>query len=240
MSNSTAVCRMDAEPNTTTTGGKGIKPVRVLIAEDHLALRQLLAAHLAASACYDVVGQTSNGREAADNCATLRPDLLILDLDLPDVDGLEIVTDVRTRSPSTQILIFSALTDPGTVRRALEAGACGFIEKTAEIDTLDRAIAAVSLGQPFFGDHILQTLPAVVRGQTQTPSGGLSARETEVLGLVANGKSSREIAAELGISIRTVENHRSNIMRALGARNTADLTREAMRMGLVSLSRQRR
>jgi DNA-binding NarL/FixJ family response regulator len=222
-----------------TTGNKAIKPVRVLIVEDHVALRQLLAAHLAASACYEVVGQVASGSEVAAACATLQPNLLILDLDLPDVDGLDVVTDVRTAAPETQILIFSALTDAGTVRRALETGACGFVEKTAGVNVLDRAIAAVSLGQPFFGDHILQTLPAVVRGQGEPASPHLSPRECEILALVANGHSSKEIAAGLHISVRTVENHRSNIMHSLKARNTADLTREAMRLGLVAVNRKR-
>jgi DNA-binding NarL/FixJ family response regulator len=97
----------------------------------------------------------------------------------------------------------------------------------------------VSLGQPFYGDAILQTLPAVVFGQTQAAAAELSPRECEVLALVANGHSSREIATGLGLSVRTVENHRSNIMHTLGARNTADLTREAMRLGLVAVERRR-
>lgn len=229
---------LSPEPSTLPghAAGRDLKRVRVYIAEDHSALRQLLATHLAASACYEVVGQTDRGWEAILACQQLRPQVLILDLDLPDENGLEVLTAVRAQTPGTQILVFSALTDPGTVRRALERGAAGFVEKTAGIDTLDRAIAAVSLGQTFFGDHILQTLPALLRGETASTDARLSPRECEVLALVANGHSSREIAAGLGLSIRTVENHRGNIMRALGARNTADLTREAMRLGLVSIS----
>jgi len=216
---------------------RDLKRVRVYIAEDHLALRELLATHLAESACYEVVGQTDRGWEVTLACQQLRPQVLILDLALPDEDGLDVITAVKTKAPGTQILIFSALTDPTTVRRALELGAGGFVEKTAGLETLDRAIAAVSLGQTFFGDHILQTMPAVLRGEAARVGSKLSPRECEVLALVANGHSSREIAHGLGLSIRTVENHRSNIMRALGARNTADLTREAMRLGLVSINR---
>ncbi len=240
MKSPTDITEVDGVTVITADRPKGMKPVGVLIVEDHLALRQLLASHLIASACYEVVGQTSSGREVAQECDRLKPHVLILDLDLPDQDGLDAVAEVRTRTPETQILIFSALTDAATVRRALELGACGFVEKCAGIDTLDRAIAAVSLGQPFFGDHILQTLPAVVRGAGQSTVPCLSPRECEVLALVANGHSSREIADGLGLSVRTVENHRSNIMHALGARNTADLTREAMRLGLVSVDRRAR
>lgn len=218
------------------TAGRDLKRVRVFIAEDHATLRQLLATHLTASACYEVVGQTDRGWEAVLACQQLRPLVLILDLDLPDENGLEVLTTVRAQTPGTQVLVFSALTDPATVRRALELGAAGFVEKTAGIDVLDRAIAAVSLGKTFFGDQILQTLPAVLRGEGARVDSRLSPRECEVLALVANGHSSREIAAGLNLSVRTVENHRGNIMRSLGARNTADLTREAMRLGLVSVA----
>jgi DNA-binding NarL/FixJ family response regulator len=228
-------------PATTPSGNvKGIKRTRVLIVEDHVSLRELLADHLTNSACYEVVGQTSQGREVVAECERLKPQILILDLDLPDQDGLDVIAEVRVQSPETQILVFSALTDAGTVRRAIEAGACGFVEKTVAVDTLDRAIAAVSLGQPFYGDVILQALPAVLFGQGQAGDAELSPREREVLALVANGHNSREIATGLGLSVRTVENHRSNIMHALGARNTADLTREAMRLGLVQVARRKR
>lgn len=217
----------------------GIKPVRIFIAEDHTALRQLLASHFSASACYEVVGQTAQGGDILEQCRRLRPQVLILDVSLPDLDGLEVITTLAQDVPETRVLVFSALIDPATVRRAINLGACGFVEKTADIDTLNRAVAAVSLGQPFYGDHVLQTLPSVLRGETPEEVSRLSPRECEVLALVANGHSSREIATGLGLSVRTVENHRSNIMHALGARNTADLTREALRLGLVSIDPRR-
>jgi DNA-binding NarL/FixJ family response regulator len=225
---------------TSATVAKGIRPTRVYIGEDHICVRELLANHLAQSACYEVVGQSASAAEVVVDCARLQPQVLILDLDLPDQDGLEVIATVRSQSPGTQILIFSAMTDASTVRRAIEAGACGFVEKATAVDTLNRAIAAVSLGQPFYGDEILQTLPAVVFGHhPQEAASELSPREKEVLALVANGQSSREIAAGLGLSVRTVENHRGNIMHTLGARNTADLTREAMRLGLVRVERRK-
>ncbi len=217
---------------------KGIKRTRVFIVEDHVSLRELLARHLADSACYEVVGQTGSGRDVVAECVRLKPQVLVLDLDLPDQDGVELIADVRAQSPETQVLVFSALTDAGTVRRAIETGACGYVEKAVAVDTLDRAIAAVALSQPFYGDAILQTLPAVVFGQGQAAGSELSPREREVLTLVANGHNSREIATGLGLSVRTVENHRSNIMHTLGARNSADLTREAMRLGLVQIDRR--
>jgi DNA-binding NarL/FixJ family response regulator len=227
--------------STLTIPGKpnpAIRRARIFLVEDHTALRELLARHLAESTCYEIVGQGATAGDLVERCAELRPHVLVLDLELSDGDGLEAIGAIRAASPDTQVLVFSALTDPATIRRALEAGACGFVEKTAPIETLDRAIAAVSLGQSFFGDQVLQTLPALVCGHPEPIQSELSPREREVLGLVANGHSSREIATQLGLSIRTIENHRSNIMHALGARNTADLTREALRLGLVTIGRR--
>jgi two-component system response regulator NreC len=225
-------------PVLDSSGPKGMKPVRILIAEDHTVLREMLTKHLGASSHYQVVGQTDKCSDVVSECERLQPQLLILDLNLQDGDGLEVAAAVRERAPQTHLLIFSAQTDAVTIRRALEVGACGFVEKTVDIETLDRAIAAVSLGQAFFGECVLQILPGIVRGQHEQPVEQLSAREREVLGLVAGGHSSKVIAQQLGISVRTVENHRSNIMHAIGARNTADLTREALRRGLVNVGQR--
>lgn len=221
----------------TASRVKGIKAVRVFIAEDHTALREMLANHLATSPCYEVVGQSSRIGDVVRECERLRPQLLILDLNLQDGDGLDVAAVVRANAPQTNLLIFSERTDAATIRRALEVGACGFVEKTVDVDTLDRAIAAAALGQAFFSESILQILPGIVRGEHDQSRELLSEREREVLCLVAQGNSSKAIAAQLGISVRTVENHRSNIMRAVGAHNTADLTREALRRGLVGLTR---
>lgn len=235
---------MNGPPNSSeglvSTPNAAIKRVRVLIVEDHTSLRQLLVSHLANSACYEVVGQSADGRDVVANCVGLKPQVLILDLELPNCDGLDLIDVVRAQSPETRILVFSGFTDAPTVRRAIQAGACGFVEKTASLETFNRAIGAVSLGQPFYGDEILQTLPAIMLGQHETSASELSPRESEVLALVANGRSSKEIADGLGLSVRTIENHRSNIVRTLGVRNTADLTREAMRLGLVQVARRNR
>lgn len=225
-------------PAAETPATQGVKTIRVMIAEDHASLRELLANHLAKSDRYEVVCQTAVFDDVARECERLHPQLLILDLDLQGCDGLEAAKAVRICSPETRVLIFSAYTDAATVRRALAAGACGFIEKTAAIETVDRAIAAVALGQAFFGESILKLLPAILQGQHAGLPNGLSDREREVLTLVAGGLTSKMIATRLGLSVRTVENHRSNIMRTMGAHNTADLTREAMRRGLVDLERR--
>lgn len=209
-------------------------PLTLYIAEDHTAIRELLVSHLGMLKTYKVVGQTADGRQVLNDCLRLKPRLLILDLGLPGLGGVEVARSITRDLPETSILIFTSHDDAATVRQVMEAGARGMVEKSAPFDTLIKAIDAVGSGKAFFGDAVTQALhrsfvePIVTRSpDTLTP------REREVLQLVAEGRSNKEISTTLGLSIRTAENHRHNIMRKLDAHNAADLTRAAFRLGLL-------
>lgn len=209
-------------------------PLPVYIAEDHTALRNLLASHLAIQGKYQVVGQTGDGRQVLDDCRRCQPKLLILDLGLPGLGGIDIARAVRSELPHTYILIFTSHDDPVSVRQAMEAGAKGMVEKSASIEVLSRAIDTVSAGRAFFGEAVSQALQRTFVDPIVTRSDDtLTAREREVLQLVAEGFSSKQICARLDITVRTAENHRHNIMRKLDAHNAADLTRAAYRLGLL-------
>lgn len=209
-------------------------PLTIYLAEDHTAIRQLLVSHLGALTGYRVVGQTADGRRVLEDCRKLRPRLLLLDIGLPGLGGIEVARSVTRELPETSILIFTSHDDTATVRQVMEAGVRGMVEKSAPFETLLKAIDTVGAGKAFFGDAVTQALHRSFVDPNPTKSDdGLTSRERQVLQLVAEGRSSKEICTTLGISLRTAENHRYNIMRKLDAHNAADLTRAAYRLGLL-------
>lgn len=216
-----------------TEPSQWVKPVSVVIAEDHVAIGTLLSRLLEARGAYRVLEQFTRGADVARRCHELRPQLLILDIELPDMSGLQVAREVAATTPETHILVFSGNIHPEVVCDALRAGVRGILEKTAGLELLESAVATVSLGRDFFGPAVLPILPQALRLMQDAPTDGLTDREREILVLVAEGMSNRAIAQRLGISERTVGNHRANTMGKLGAHNAADLTREAMRLGLV-------
>lgn len=206
----------------------------IYLAEDHVAIRELLVAHLRMTPGYTVVGQTDDGRKVLDDCLRLKPRLLILDLGLPGLNGVEVARGVAKALSQTQILIFTSHYDAATVRQVLEAGARGMVEKSAPFDQLVKAIESVAAGKAFFGGAVTEALQRSFSEPVATRTvDNLTTREREVLQLVAEGLSNKEISARLGISVKTAENHRHNLMRKLDAHNGSDLTREAYRLGLL-------
>lgn len=211
-----------------------VPPLTIFLAEDHVAIRELLYRHLSSLPGYRVVGQTADGREVAAACARLKPQLLVLDLGLYGLDGIQVAKAVGQVASATKILIFSSHHDPATVRRALEAGVTGIVEKTAPMNALIKAIDEVGRGQAFFSEAVTQSLHrSFAPPPTDRIVGDLTPRELEVLQAVAEGLSNKEVSTKLGISVKTAENHRHNLMSKLKARNSADLTREAYRLGLI-------
>ena len=209
-------------------------PTTVYLAEDHVAIRELLVRHLAMLPGYRVVGETSDGTHVAEACRRLKPNVLVLDLGLPGLGGVEVAQIVTRESPRTKILVFTAHHSPAAVRQALEAGALGMVEKSAPFETLLQALEAVAVGRAFFGEAITQQMQRAF--QTPAPGDsaeGLTPREREVLKLVAGGRSNKEVAEQLGISVKTAENHRHNLMTKLDAHNAADLTRAAFQFGVL-------
>lgn len=210
------------------------QPLTLYIAEDHTAIRELLVNYLSMAKAYKIVGQTADGRKVVEDCRRLSPQLLILDLGLPGLGGLEIARTLSRELPQISILIFSSHDDALTVRQAMEAGARGMVEKSSSFETLLKAIDTVGAGRAFFGAAVTQALHKAFIDQTTSRSpDSLTPREREVLQLVAEGRSNKEIQTALGISLRTAENHRHNLMRKLDAHNAADLTRAAYRLGVL-------
>ena len=212
----------------------GAQAIRLFIAEDHVAIREVLAAYLASVTTIQIVGQATDGLVAVKSCLELKPDVVLLDIDMPGLNGVSVARKLTAEIPDTQILIFTSHYDGATVRQAIEAGARGIIEKTGPIEALMKAIEAVAEGRAYFGSKITQVLQrSMLEPSTSNISDQLTSREREILQLVAEGYSNKELCTRLGISLRTVENHRHNLMRKIGAHNSADLTREAFRMGLI-------
>ena len=200
-------------------------------------VRELLAALLAREADVAVVGEAANGREAIDLAQTLRPDLLVLDVGLPEIDGIEVARRLRASQPGLKLLALSIHSEERFVQAMLNAGANGYLLKTSAVTELVQAIRAVTQGKLYVSPDVARDAQADELGAA-APAGQsipIGRRERQVLALLAEGKRSHEIAAQLGISIATVEAHRRNIMRKLGLHTVAELTRYAVRKGLTAL-----
>lgn len=213
--------------------------VRVLLVDDHKMMREGLCALLGAVPDIEVVGEASDGRTALDLVRTLSPDVVVMDIGMPDLNGVEATRRIRTEYERVKVIALSTFTDKRYVHHMLEAGACGYVLKMAAYDELVRAVRAASLGRTYLSPEIAGS---VVERSTHPHSDGdvsvystLGAREREVLQLVAEGKTSAETAKQMHISIKTVETHRRNIAQKLNLHGTAELTKYAVREGLTSL-----
>lgn len=207
--------------------------IKVMIVEDQTAIRHMLATFVAAMPGFTVVAEAGAADEAVRLSETFRPRVIVLDWMLAGGIGLDFLRAVRI-DPPPRVLVFSANTTELAIREALAAGACGYIEKTASFAEFTTALKAVADGRTYFGPAITRVVQRMVtntsRGEMTTE---LSPRERDVLRLVAEGLSSKEIAGRLGLSVRTVENHRGNISRRTGLHSVAQLTLHAVRLGLV-------
>jgi DNA-binding NarL/FixJ family response regulator len=207
---------------------------RVMIVENQAAIRELLAYVLSLSESYDVVAQTGDGQTACQVCMELKPDLVILDIMLPGLHGIEVVRRFSRDSPNTRVLVFSGYHNPELLREILQAGAQGFVEKTAPLSELKAAIEAVSRGESYFTTAMTNLLRNAIAHPSGDPGfSSLTAREREILKLIAESNSTRVIAQRLGISIKTADNHRTNLMRKLNLHDVASLTRYAIEHQLI-------
>lgn len=201
--------------------------IRVVIAEDQRLVREALGALIAREEGMEVVGQAATGREAVDLCLSVRPDVLVLDISLPEMDGVAVARTLHGKLPTLKVLALSVHAEAHFVREMMRAGAAGYLIKGSALAELSHAIRVVTAqGRYLSPDLDLQEAAA-------SASRALSAREREVLALLAGGRRSGEIAQALGISPGTVEAHRRNIMRKLDLHSVADLTRYAVREGIV-------
>jgi DNA-binding NarL/FixJ family response regulator len=209
--------------------------IRVAVVEDQRLLRELLAALLERQADIEVVGTAETGKEAIEMSDSLRPDVLLLDIGLPDLSGIEVARIVREKAPRVRVIALSIHSEPHVVREILAAGARGYVLKSAAVSELIDALRTVMAGSIYLSPDVAHVAVGVALAKGTLKAPRLGRRETEVVGLVAEGKSTREIAERLGISPATVEVHRRNIMRKLGLHSVAQLTKFALRHGLTSL-----
>ena len=214
------------------------KKIRVLLAEDHILVRQGFRRILEDDPGISVVGEARTGLEAIEQCKELKPDVVVMDLSMPELGGLEATAEVLKANPQIKILILSMYSNEAYVRKAFELGAKGYILKNAiEVD-LTRAVMALAEGQAYFSpgiSHIvLESMKAgTFQGTSQDPYEKLTLREKEVLQLIAQGKSNKEIATLLNISVNTVAVHRARVMETLNLHRTAELVLFAVKKGLI-------
>jgi DNA-binding NarL/FixJ family response regulator len=211
---------------------------RILIADDHELIRRGLAAALAEIPSWTVVGQAGNGRIAVELSAQLHPDIAVLDLSMPELNGLEATRLIRAGSPGTRVLIVTAHESEQLVREVLDAGALGYVLKSDAGRVLVQAIEALLDERPFFtskiAQHVLEGyLRATAPAAQSAAAGMLSPRERQIVQLLAEGKSNKEVARTLEVSVKTAETHRSNIMRKMGFGSLPDLVRYAVRNRIV-------
>ncbi|MBW8781225.1 MAG: response regulator transcription factor [Verrucomicrobia bacterium] len=215
------------------------KTITVLLAEDHAIVRQGLSALLNADGHFTMVGEATNGREAVQMAQALKPDVILMDIAMPLLNGLEATRQILTANPSAKVIILSAHSDDEYIKRMQHAGAYGFLEKQSSAEILTQALCEVAQGRPFFSPSIAKRLlddsgkPRDRDGILKVNGCRLTSRESEVLQLVAEGLANKQIAAELGISIKTVEKHRQHLMNKLNIHDTAGLTRHAIASGVI-------
>jgi DNA-binding NarL/FixJ family response regulator len=221
-----------------------MKKITVLLAEDHTIVREGFRKMLELENDIQVLGEAQNGRQAVAMVKKLRPAVVLMDIAMPLLNGLEATRQVLKAFPTTKVLILSAHSDDAYVKNATESGAVGFLLKQTSAHDVCRAIREVQKGKTFFSPSISRQLERLNpkspdrTGRLNKKAARLTSREMEVLQLIAEGKANKETAAELGISIKTVEKHREKVMGKLDLHDTAGLTRYAISAGIIESSVQ--
>lgn len=208
--------------------------IRVLLADDHAILREGLRALLTYYDDIEVVGEAQDGEQAVARVAELRPDVVLMDMAMPGMNGIEATRLIHRRYPESRVLVLTQHEDWRYVQPLLQAGASGYLLKRALGADLVGALRAVARGDTFLYTPVLHTLVDEMQRQAApAPEGALTGRETEILSLITQGKTNPQVAAALSISVKTVEWHRANLMHKLNAHTTADLVRYAIKHGLA-------
>ena len=216
-----------------------MKPIRILIADDHGIVRKGLRLQLEQNNAFEVVGEATEGREAVRMAEELMPDIVIMDIAMPNLNGIQATTQVIKKNPQIGVIILSMYSDETYLTRTLAAGAKGYLLKENADKDLDVAVRAVAQGKPFFSPAIANTLLEDYMRQLQQRGlqdsyDLLTDREKEILQLLAEGKSNKEIAGMLYLSINTVETHRTRLMQKLNLHNSAEIVLYAVRKRIIS------
>ena len=221
-----------------------MKQITVLLAEDHTIVREGFRKMLELEKDFQIVGEAQDGRQAVTLVKKLRPEVVLMDIAMPLLNGLEATRQVIKAFPATKIIILSAHSDDAYVKDATESGAVGFLLKQTSAHEVCRAIREVEKGHTFFSPAIARRFDRINpktldrQGVLKTKAAQLTSREMEVLQLIAEGKANKETASELGIGIKTVEKHREHLMEKLDIHDTAGLTRYAISAGIIESSVQ--
>jgi DNA-binding NarL/FixJ family response regulator len=218
-----------------------VKNLRILIADDHGLVRRGAREVLDARQGWRVVGEAANGREAVAMTIKLKPDVAILDISMPELDGVEALYQIREAVPGTKVLVLTMHESNQIVQRALDAGAHGYVLKSDLTDSLPKAVKTIAEGKRFLTPKVSEIVldgflkTRSLHQQGERAGARTTPREVEIIRVLAEGKTNKEIAALLGIAVRTVETHRSKIMLKLGLHSLAELIHYAMRHGIATV-----
>jgi DNA-binding NarL/FixJ family response regulator len=210
------------------------KKIRVLLADDHSILRKGVRMLINSQADMEVVGEAKTGREAIEEARKLKPDIVVMDISIPEINGIEATRQICNELAHTNVVALSMHKDSVYVREILRAGARGYLLKESEDDDLVKAIRSVHRGEAFLSPAISGAVLTDYRKHVSNPVDLLTSREREILTMVAEGKTNKEIANTLSLSVYTVESHRGSVMEKLNLHNAGDIVRFAIRNGLIS------
>jgi DNA-binding NarL/FixJ family response regulator len=210
-------------------------PLRILLADDHELLRRGVRTLIAEHRAWSICGEAANGRHAVKLALATRPDIVVLDIEMPELNGMEAARSIKQALPQTEILIYTLYDSEHIIRRVLQAGVRGYVLKSEEPQKLVDAIEALGKHKPYFGGAVSHALLHDLlksKGESDEPS-LLTDRELQIVRLLADGKSNRDIASQFRKSVKTVETHRASIMRKLGVNSITELVRYAIRNKLI-------
>lgn len=209
--------------------------IRVLLADDHTLVREGIRLCLEALGDISVVGEASDGREAVERALALEPDVVLMDVSMPGTSGIEATRQIKQARPRVQVVGLSMYDNEEYVTRLLKAGASGYVLKRSAATDLAAAVRAAHAGEAFLYPSIARrVIDDYLRRLDDAPTAGLTPREREILGHIVDGRTNREVAELLTLSVKTVENHRANLMAKLDAHDRGQLVRAAERLGLVA------
>jgi two-component system response regulator NreC len=206
--------------------------IRIVLADDHVLVRESLKSLLEREG-FQIVAEASDGQEALRRVESLKPDIAVMDISMPSLNGLEAARGIRLASPKTRTILLTQHDEEQYVSEALEAGVKGYVLKSQVASDLIQAIRQVSRGEVYLSPRVSGVVMEAYRAKSEKPRDLLTARERQVLQLVAEGKSTKDVASVLGISVKTAESHRTRLMQKLDIHETASLVLYAVRRGIV-------